>query len=339
MNILIIKQTSLGDVLHATAALKPIRTKFPDAHITFMADKSTLPLIVNNREINEIIEYDLNGLAGLLPFSPFRCLKKIAVLVRQIRMREYDLAFDLQGLIRTVFFLYTARAKKKFVKGRWPGVKGYKSEAIHAVDEIKRVIGLSGISCGDSKPCFSFEPDAGGSGISEILRNAGSSINPGNFQFIVVISPFTRWQSKDWGLHNYTRLLSLFPENFLILFTGAADKNKDIETVTALHPERTVNLAGLISINSFALLLSKSNVLISSDGFPVHLAAALNTPVVALFGPTHEEKVGPFGGTSRILRDTIHCTRCYKPRCRKGCMNYITPEEVLHAVKSLTDYS
>ncbi len=333
MNVLIIKTTSLGDVLHSTISLNLIKKTYPDTKITFMVDKSAYPILKHNKLISKFIIFDYAFIRNNWLKHPIKTIKYIKKIVREIKSKHFDLAFDLQGLLRSVFFLYLARADRKYVKGRWIFLNKYKNKKIHAINEIKNVLALANINTNNNHKIEIYTSEIEKKTISKLIQN----INPNNKK-LIVISPFSRWQSKDWGLKNYSKLIRLmYEDEFCIVFTGVSSTKAHItELLSGYQKDNAHNLTGKLELLELVELIRRADLLLSSDGFPVHIASAFDTPVIALFGATDENRVGPLSGKSIVIRKQIHCAKCYKKKCKnKICMDRITAEEVLYNINTL----
>lgn len=328
MNILIIKETSLGDVLHSTVSLDIIKSNYPDSHISFLVDKSAYPLLKYNKKIDRFILFDFNLLKNKWLTDFPAVFKHIISVLKEVRSIEYDIAYDLQGLLRSVFFLYLAKAKRKYVKGKWLLLNKYRNKSIHAISEITNLLIHSGLKVHNNNklpPMEIYTSDKEKDSINRLLKK----INPDNKK-ILMISPFTRGESKDWGVHKYKSLLKLIEkDSTLVLFTGSPEKKSDIDFIIKEGKvcQNVYNLAGNVNLLEYAELLRRTNLLLSSDSFPVHLAGAYNIPVIALFGPTDENRVGPVSEYSVVIRaKDISCKKCYNMNCsKKYCMDNISP--------------
>lgn len=332
MRILVIKQTSLGDVLHCTGHLRGIKEQFPDSKLVVLTAKSSLPILRYNPWVDEIIEFDLALLKHAWHRSPLRCVREIIRVCRRLQQNTFDLAFDLQGLARSVLFLYCARAGKKYVKGRWWGVQGFANRALHAIDEMGQVLALAGIGRYDSKMAF-YPGEHATKTIADLLGRIHSRNKK-----LVVVSPFSRWPSKDWPLRRFICVAKVLQAEADIILTGAAADAAAVISAIKIQPGQTcggmTNMVGAFDLYEFAALIQQADLLIGADSFPMHLASACNTPVLALFGPTDESKVGPRGSVHHILR-ADGCERCEKPACPRQCLARLPVAKVLQTARAM----
>ncbi|MEE9447037.1 MAG: glycosyltransferase family 9 protein [Arenicellales bacterium] len=323
MNILVIKQTSLGDALHATPHLRAIKAKYPDAHLTVLTASNSAEIYQHNPHIDRLVLFDYpqfkqNGFA-----QAGRSIKLIKHTLGELKTRKYDLAFDLQGLARSVIFLYLTKAKQKFAKGRWLGLKGFRNKQLHAIDEMSQVLAVANIPVANQGMEFGLAPNTQA---ALKLKLSALKVKPP----YIVISPFTRWASKNWPLEHFMQTAKRLCETHTVLITGTAQDKTLIEPVlpTPSQPNSVLNVAGAFSLAELACLMSDAALVISGDSFPMHLATAVNAPLITLFGPTDENKTGPRSENSAVLRPQ-DCQRCAKPNCPKACLNQISVETVI----------
>lgn len=332
MNILVIKQTSLGDVLHATPHLRAIKAQYPDAHLTVLTAQGSAEIYANNPNVDRLVLFDYVRFKQLGLKSP-RALKALfQQTIDEINDREYAFAFDLQGLARSVVFLYAARAKRKYVKGNWPGLGGFRNKQLHAIDEMTQVMAQAGIPVEGVQ--MEFYRDAE---VSKSVRSALNNVMPINLfdgsdrRRFIVVSPFTRWASKNWPLERFIQTAAALAKENTVLFTATAQDGRLIDSAlerVSDKPEGIFNLAGKLSLSELAELMSRAALVLSGDSFPMHLATAVGAPVIALFGPTDESKTGPRSDNSLVLRPN-DCGMCDKPNCSRMCLRQITAQRVI----------
>lgn len=327
MNILVIKQTSLGDVLNATGHLRALKQQYPDATLTLLTDIRSQPIFRHNTWVDEIILIDRYDIKRNWWRHPLRVAREILRVRKEVRRREYELAFDLQGLAKSVLFLYWARARKKFVKGNWWGIQGLRDKKLHALAEMDQVLSLAGVDTGNTEMVLT-----AGESEKRSVDQRLDDINPAS-RPLIVISAFSRWVSKDWPLANYRAVIQAFQDRYLILMTGTGDRQQEIDRMlkggTGLS---AVNLAGSLSLLEFVELVSRAELVLTGDSFPMHVSAALKTPVAAIFGPTDENRVGPGGVRNCIIR-VENCDICHHKRCPRKCLERLPPEQVILALQ------
>ena len=152
------------------------------------------------------------------------------------------------------------------------------------------------------------------------------------------ISASRRWLSKNWPLHHITKLCEeLSRQDIRVVLTGTGDDLTQAEKILNLAKAvKPINACGKTTINQLACLIKRCSVYISSDSAPLHIAAAIGTPFVALFGPTDSKRHLPPAKGYILIKKDLACTPCYKSKCKtKQCMELIKPEEVLEAIDKL----
>jgi ADP-heptose:LPS heptosyltransferase len=332
MNILVIKQTSLGDVLHSTAQVKAIREYLPDCRLTLLTSTTAYDIYRYNPHINKIILFDRYRVKRDWWRHPVWVVGHIAETFREVRRESYDLALDLQGRWKSVIFLWGARAGQRFIKGRWWFARSFHHPELHALEEMNGVLELAGIECANYRTEF-FTSTREAKTIDEKLSHL--KINTGRW---ILCSPLSRWPTKDWPLLNYVELARRLPADVGIVFTGVAEDQGPIHTALRdLPPNHAVSLVGELSVAEFAELVSRAAAVVTGDSFPMHVAVAQSRPTIALFGPTDEGRVGPLGDSIATLRaENQNCGRCYRQKwCPRACIRSIRVEQVTQALQQV----
>ena len=313
--ILIVKPSSLGDVVHALPTVNRIRRHWPDAHIAWLINDSLASLLTNCPLINEVI-----------PF-PRRDYCALPALFRRLRAGRFDIVVDLQGLLRSGLFTAATGAPHRIgLSDASEGSRMFYNEVmpvprIHAVDRYLRAAEC--LRC----PEVPIEFPLG-------LEGRAPS------RPWIAINPSARWETKLWGDERYAELIRRLPRERVVL-TGSASERDRIEKI--LGGTRSVasdvprNLAGKTSLPELAELYAHCAVVVSNDSGPMHIAAAVGTPVIAIFGPTDPTLTGPYGKQHVVLRAGVDCSPCLKGRCRRQppmeCMAKVTVEQVLAAMQ------
>ena len=331
MNILLIKQTSLGDVLHASGHIRRVRKYYPDAHLTLLTSVGAADLFHHNPHIDELISFDRYWIKYQWFRHPIMCLRHGSEIMAKVRQRNYDLVIDLQGRWKTVLFLWGARAKRRVVKGRWWFATRFHQPELHAIEELDGVLGVAGLPRADSQMEIHLS-EKEVEFVNDQLGRAGI-IN----KRLVVLSPMSRWPTKNWALQRYRELCDALPADCAVVVTGTEAERSVISThLTGLATQQVVNLAGQLSLLQLAELMGRAAVVICGDSFPMHVAVACSVPVVALFAPTDERRVGPLSSESIVIRPEEGCDRCYRRRhCSNQCMTRIDVSKVSAAVKQV----
>jgi lipopolysaccharide heptosyltransferase I len=307
MRILIIKPSSLGDVVHALPTVNCIRKQFPDAQISWLINDSLASLLKHCPIINETIPFPRHDWA------------RLPALTSRLRRGGFDLVVDLQGLLRSGLMTWLTRAPRRIgLSDAREGAHLFYNEVVavkheHAVERY--LCAADHLGC-ERKP-IEFPL-----GIASPRREGFLAVNPS-----------ARWETKLWGDDKFAELVRRLPHERVVL-TGSATEREQIEKI-ALGCR---NLAGQTDLFELAELYARCAVVITNDSGPMHVAAAVGTPVVAIFGPTDPALTSPYGGKHVVLRAGISCSPCLKSNCthtpRMECMALVTVEHVLEAAKA-----
>ena len=327
MRILVIKQTSLGDVLHSTGHVRAIKKTWPDSELVLLTAVSSTDIYRHNPWVDRMILVDRYRVKHNWYKEPIWCYRHMRDVMGQVRAEQFDIAFDLQGLAKSVIFLYGAKARKKFVKGRWPGLRGFRRPRIHAIEEMDGVLEIAGIKGLDTSMEFATsqrEREA----IADLLQKC----NPADKK-VIIFSPFSRWASKDWPLDNFVKAAYSLSDRYLVLFTGTSDRTAQIESALGeVSNPNIINLCGKLNLLEFAEITRRVALILTGDSFPMHVAAACETPIVALFGPTDEVRVGPPAQLSQLMR-APDCQKCDRADCKRNCLARISVDSVIAVVE------
>ena len=333
--ILIIKFSSLGDIILSTPAIRAIREKFSKQRykISFLVGEESKDLLMGCPYIDELLVCDFK--------NRDKGIKGFFDLCRTLRKNSYDMAVDLQNNRRShllaCFVLALDRYgydNKKFGFLLNHRIKD-KKEPIDPVTHQFRILKLLGIELTDSKlelwPSRQDEAYA-----QELLSQEWLS----SHQKIVGInmSASLRWLTKNWPLHHIAKLCDYLTQREIrILLTGTEkDLAQANALINALKNVKLINACGRTTVNQLACLIKKCSVYISADSAPLHIASSAGVPFVALFGPTDPRRHLPPAKEYTVIRKDLPCSPCYKSKCKDiKCMGSITPEEVIEAVDKL----
>ncbi|HNV00296.1 MAG TPA: glycosyltransferase family 9 protein, partial [Verrucomicrobiota bacterium] len=283
-------------------------------------------------------------LATLIPFDRHRWrTPRIWVdagrELARMRRARYDLVIDLQALARSSLIAWLARGRltiglddtREGASALYDIRVPRPSPTTHAVDWYLAVLRLLEIPVHRD---FVWLPER--VEVADRIRARW----PGGQMDWVGISPGARWENKRWPAERYAALVARLAEEcpqlrFAVL--GAASDRALAEAVCAGRPDRCVNLAGQISLPEMVEWIRRCRVLVSNDTGPMHVAAALGTPVVALFGPTDPRRTGPYDQVDHVLQHPLACVPCLKSRCSHAppleCLRLISVDQVCEAVR------
>jgi lipopolysaccharide heptosyltransferase II len=256
-----------------------------------------------------------------------------------MRERRFDVAIDLQGLARSGVTAWLANAGLTIGLGgarnaaREGALAAYDRLATppkgsaHAVDRYLSVLGLLNVPVHSRFQWLPERPVVG----KNIRERAGTS----GHRWVVLL-PGARWDTKQWPVENFIalarHLLALSPDLKLAILGGPGDIDRGAKIASVDHA-RCVDLTGRTTLPEMVEWIRLSDLVITNDTGPMHVAAALGRPVVALFGPTDPRRTGPYGQLPSVMQATgLPCVPCFQGRCDYAiplaCLRAITPASV-----------
>lgn len=331
--ILIINVNWLGDVLFSTPFISAIRNNYPDSFIACLIVPRTLEILEGNPDLSELIIFDEEGihkgLTGKIKLISFLRTKKFDEVFLLHRSFTRALICFLAGIPQRIGY-YTKKRSFLLTKAIEPPDEG-KHKVEYFLD-IARKIGLK-VEKADYK---FFVSSSDRDYARKILDKEGISKGDN----LVVINPGGNWPLKRWPKENFAKLADILSDSLKakIVITGAGKDVKLAQEISSLMKHKAVVLSGKTNLKQLGAVLEEANLVISNDSGPMHIAASLKTPLIALFGPTSAAITGPYAGdSSLVLQKDIGClVPCYNLSCRDNrCLKAISPEDVAQAAKTL----
>lgn len=333
MKILIVKLSSIGDVVHTLPALYALRSAYPSAKIDWLVEEAASNILIGHPLLNDVFTVKKNGW-----FGDFRNTYNVA---KNIRATDYDIVLDFQGLFKSGIWVFLSNGKKRigFDKSREMSylflnemLPAYDPDK-HAVDRYLDIVKYLKIDADEIK--FPIH-------ISENEKKKVSGLLKANNIWegmpFVIVNPEARWQTKLWDIKKFAGLCNEIMDRLglKVVVVGASygDKNKEIASLTN---NRVIDLTGKTTLRELAHLMSLSSVVATVDSGPMHIAAAMGAPVVAIFGPTAPWRTGPYGKIHNIVRKELPCSPCFSRACRSKdnmCMKEIEAGDVMKAVEA-----
>ena len=295
-NILIIKPSSLGDIVLALPALAALRKSFPDSQISWLVRPEFAPLLQNHPHLTRTIPFDRKFL-GKAWFNPL-AMGALLSLFRQLRRSKFDAIFDFQGLFRTGSLAWLSGCKKRFgmANAREFGRIFYTQKVIqdqdcvHLVDYYLKIVKTAGAS--DAEVRFVFPHDVTA---SESVRKllAKHSIKPDNYAVLV---PGSVHSDKCWPVERFAVLADKIWSQFglSVVAVGTLSEAGLVDRLKNLAGVPVANLAGQTSLRDLAALLKAAKLVVGNDTGPGHIAAALSVPLVMIFGNVNPTRLAPY---------------------------------------------
>lgn len=345
MNILIIKLSAIGDVIHTLPSLTALRELYPDAHITWVVEEAAADLVKNHPHLNSVlVSRRKNWIKYFRKGEIVRPIREIQEFIRELKNRPHDLVIDFHGLLKSAIIVLLSGGKRKLGYDSLQELSGlFYNEKIpedmnkHAVDRYLDFPRYLGAEIGT--PDFILPAD----NTAQVFIQSLLEKNHLKDKKFIAVNPIAYWETKLWDNEKFARLADLIKTklNLEVVFTGSKKESEAIEEIISHMSTKVINLCGETTLIELAHLYRKALMVITTDSGPMHLAAAVNTPVIALFGPTDPQRTGPYGRIHTIIRTDLPCSPCLLKKCStKECMQKITPEQVLEAIeKKLKEFT
>ena len=318
--ILVFSFSFIGDAVLSTAVIQPLRAHFPDAHITFLVGPRAFDLLTAEPNIDMTLVYDNRGEhAGW---------KGRLRLIKTLR-HKFDIVVNLRDSL-------TARC---IGAEYWGMMRGDSNR--HAVTRYLEVLQNRGIDTTDAHPHLQLT-EAEHAAAHCFLTEAGRTSE----QLLIGIHPGGNWEYKLWDAKNYAQFANaLCKEQKALILLFAGPNERELQTQVAKLMDVPPILIKTENLRHLAALISACDVYIGNDTGPMHIAAAVDTPVVALFGSTNHIRSGPYGDKHTVVQSGINlgCNPCHPGRSPGGCgagscevIAGITVKQVLAAVERYT---
>jgi heptosyltransferase-3 len=326
-NLLIIKLRYIGDVLLATPTVHAIKAARPDVRVTMMVNRGTEDVLLGNPDIDEIVVLDKESLA-----AQWR-------LIAGLRRRRFDTVIDLTDGDRSAFLSWISGASVRIGfndEHRWRGrcytqviqpVPGVR----HRIERDLETLKPMSIQAGSKDLQLWLTPEEANSA-DQLLDQLG--VQPS--KSIVMLQPGARYWFKAWPPERFAELADRLTSQYgcQVLIGGSWQDIDLAEQIRQMAQSKPIIMAGRTTIKQFVAIAKKSALFIGGDSGAMHMASAVGTPVVALFGPSNPREWGPRGGPVEVLYKELDCRSCFHPTCTRGeenCMRLIALDEVMSA--------
>ena len=336
--ILLIRLRNIGDVLLMVPTIRAFREAFPEAYLAAAVNAGTEEMLTGNPLLDEILVFDPRW--KRLPFR--QRVAQEGKFVWEVRKRGFDLAINTTEGDRGAFLCLSSGARIKVglydASGLWWKARVYdhlvripdwKSHLVEQMLEIPRSLGLNP----QDKRVEIFYPPGEREFIDRLLEKEG--IGPG--EDVVHIHPTSRWLFKCWRDEAMAGVIDQLEKKRnirTVLTSGKEEKElKKIDHILQACRTHPVSLAGRVTLKQLAALSARARLFLGVDTAPMHIAAAVGTPVIALFGPSGEFNWSPWGNGHVVIKKDWECRPCGQDGCqgskRSRCLEEISEEEVL----------
>ncbi len=322
----------LGDAVMGEPILEDIKAKYPSCTLTVLCHEAIKVLLEASPHIDEFIVFKQDKK---------RTSAEKRRIYDELKKREFDVSILLTRSFSSAWWFYRAKIKKRIgFEGHWrsllltdPIKIPPNEEFEHQVLTYKLLLAPLEINQSTTSPKLYITDEEKRSAL-ELLEGYGI----GSDHIVIGINPGAAFGSaKCWPEERFKALTAklLTHPRIRIVYFGDKVSKPLVDSITSHFDSRVVNLAGKTSLRTFTTLLSVCDLLVTNDSGPMHVGAALSTPLVAIFGSTNEIKTGPYGGGTVIHKHTL-CSPCYLRKCPIDfrCMTSISVDDVYSAIQT-----
>jgi heptosyltransferase-1 len=333
LKILILKPSSLGDVIQALPVLRLLKRHLPQSEIHWWIETRLAPLLDGDPDLAGLILFDRRRWAAPRNWG------ELWHSVREVRALAFDWVIDLQCLARSGAFAWLANGQltigldepREGARGYYDLVVRRPSYYTHAIDWYLGVLALLKVPVGGA---FNWLPER--PNIAQLVRHKW----PIHSRRWIAIQPGARWMNKRWPVEHFVELARRLGEvaaNHHYVILGGSEDRPLGKAIAQAVPDRCLDLTGAITLQEMVEWIRLSQLVITNDTGPMHVAAALGKPVVALFGPTEPRRTGPYGQIDHAIQSSLPCIPCMKSRChypqKYECLRGLPVAKVLQVVR------
>ena len=335
-NILVVKLSAIGDVIHALPVSYAIKERFPEAHLTWVVEKPAYPILEDNPYIDDIILFEKAKFRSVSGF-----LHEIGSFRRRLRARRYDASLDLQGLFKSAAIVWNAGARQRVGTANMREgahlvsrpVRGAHAEG-HIVERYLDVARALGCTVDEVRfPVAVSERDRAAAE-ALLVREGVQAGRP-----FVAFAIGANWPNKRWPVEHFAALADrLYRAHYVPVLVGGGRLDETLaQDIMAASEIPPVNLVGRTNLKQLAHIFTRAALVLGGDTGPVHLAAGLRRPTVMLMGPTDANRNGPYGQLENAIEAQRLCRGCWKRACPKrlDCLAAITVDEVVAKMRPL----
>lgn len=323
--ILVIKPSSLGDIVHSLPFLNAIKDAFPFAEIHWVVARGLEGLLENHPMVKRLWIINKDHWKNLKRIKETAI--EIKFLFKELEAESYDVVIDLQGLLRSGLLAYATKSPIKigFKEAKEGSSLFYthrikSGKEIHAVDKYLKIASAVGCEVEDVK--FPMPLIKESENVKRLKEDIGD---------YAVLVPGARWETKKWPSDKFGKVASML--NIKTVIIGSSSDAEIAKGIESYSNGKALSIAGKTDIKELISIIRGARYAITNDSGPMHIAAAFGIPVVAIFGPTNPVRTGPYGKNNIIVTAGVSCAPCYKKNCKSiKCMHDVSVEDVYNAM-------
>jgi heptosyltransferase-1 len=342
--ILIIQPSRIGDCIFCLPTVSTLRRNFPTAYIAWLVDDRCQDIVIGNPDIDEVIVLERSRLN---PNHIIATCRYISELKHTLHNKQFDLSIDFNGLLKSGILTYLSGAKYRIGSYNTVGMRELSylfshevpvlASEQHVIDRHLAIIRyLGGTRNGTPFPIQIPEQD------QAVVHELLTSNNITSLDSLVVIHPGAGWITRRWFKDRFARLADMLIEKYQVKIAfvggrvGGIEETGLVDDIIRMMHYPALNLVDKISIKQLAALLHQTRLFIGNIAGPMHIATAVNVPVIALVGPTNPATDGPYGDNAMVIRKDLSCSCCRKKQCKTlDCMDKISVDEVVAGAASI----
>lgn len=328
-HFLIVKLSAIGDCLHATPVAEALKTVVPNGFVGWAVHNHCSPMVIGNPFVDEVHLWPRKQL-----------LRNLLRMRREIRPKGYDTAIDLQGLMKSALIARMSGAKRIIgpSEAREGAAMLYTERVPRRINELHVTAGyleLAKAAVGKDVGNPSMRVPISGADL-DVASTLLPTIRP-----LVVLNPSAGRSIKQWSPACFAELGDRLAREFraTLVVTGASSDSPLADAILDAATEKSnyLNLCGRTNLNQLGALFSKVDLFIGGDTGPMHMAQAVGTRVVAIFGPTNPDILGPTDARDRIATLRLDCSPCRHRECPIGhlCLKNLSPEVVFEHARTI----
>lgn len=335
-SLLIIKLSSIGDVVHALPVASALKSTYPALRITWAVEQWTAPLVLGHPAVDRVVV-----LPTLVrwPSRPVVWVGDLRRAVRELRSESYDVALDLQGLARSAVVAALSPSRVRLARaGQREGAHlvsfgvPLPPPPLHAVDEYLHVAAALGAARRPARFAVPVSP-AARQGVERCLSSRGVPSDAP----IIVINPSAARAWKGWAMDRWGAVVDALAETAPVILAGSVASVPAHAEIATRARRPPVDLTGQTTLEELVALLDRAALHVAPDTGTIHVAVALGTPVVGVYGPTLPSRVGPYGQPGSVVHRRDRCGALCPAYClyRRRCLDAVTPGEVIAKARAV----
>lgn len=325
-NIIVRMPNWIGDLIMATPVLTDLRKAFPKSSITAMCKSPIADLLREDAAIDELFCFTK-------PSNDFSRREERRNIIEKIIGGKYDLGLLLTNSFSSAWWFWQGKVKRRLGYGAHfrsflltDCIKMPK-ESIHQVDVYKKLLGALGVPHSNTAPRLHLSEREREIAMTLLEQRGYTKGRP-----LIGINPGAAYGSaKCWPSERFRELAMRLLDQANVVFFGDSATAPLVKEICQDLPSSVINLAGATNLRELACLIQDCDLLITNDSGPMHIGAALSTPLIALFGSTDDRATGPWGQSDAVINKRVTCSPCFKRKCPIDfrCMKEISVNEVV----------